>query len=265
MYIGKICEETCEIARETGDYIRGESSKLNTEDIETKGKHDYVTYVDKTSEKKIINKLGKLLPEAGFIAEEGTYNKQEEKYNWIVDPLDGTTNFIHNLPPYSVSIALKDEDEIILGVIYEIGNNDCFYTWKDQPSYLNDKEIYVSKTSKITDSLLATGFPFSNYARFEPFFESLRYFLHNSQGVRRLGSAAVDMAYVACGRFDGFWEYNLNPWDIAAGIIILKNAGGKVSDFSGGNNYLFGKEMVAANPYIFSELVDCVGKFMVKK
>ncbi|MCD6564898.1 MAG: inositol monophosphatase [Bacteroidales bacterium] len=261
MNIEMICKETCNIAREAGEYIRGESLKFSTGDIETKGKHDYVSYVDKNTEKKIINNLQKLIPGTGFIAEEGTY-KQEKKYNWIIDPLDGTTNFIHGLPPYSVSIALMDNQEIILGVVYEIGLDECFFTRKDCPAYLNGKEINVSKTGKVNDSLLATGFPFSNFDRFDQFIDSLRYFMRNSHGVRRLGSAAVDLAYTACGRFDAFWEYNLNPWDIAAGIIILKNAGGKVSDFSGGNKYLSGKEIVAGNPYLFEEFLEHVRKFM---
>ena len=263
MDIEMICKETCNIAREAGEYIRGESLKFSTGDIETKGKHDYVSYVDKNTEKKIINNLQKLIPGAGFIAEEGTY-EQEKKYNWIIDPLDGTTNFIHGLSPYSVSIALMDNQEIILGVVYEIGRDECFFTWKDCPSYLNGKEINVSKITRVNDSLLATGFPFSNFDRFDQFIDSLRYFMRNSHGVRRLGSAAVDLAYTACGRFDAFWEYNLNPWDIAAGIIILKNAGGKVSDFSGGNKYLFGKEIVAGNPYLFEEFLKNVRKFMVE-
>lgn len=264
MDIEMICKETCNIARMAGEYIRGESSKFNTGDIETKGKHDYVSYVDKNTEKKIIDNLQKLIPGAGFIAEEGTCNKQEKKYNWIIDPLDGTTNFIHGLPPYSVSIALMDNEEIIIGVIYEIGFDECFFTWKDCPAYLNGEEINVSKIAKVTDSLLATGFPFSNYDRFDQFIDSLRYFMRNSHGVRRMGSAAVDLAYTACGRFDAFWEYNLNSWDIAAGIIILQNAGGKVSDFSGGNKYLFGKEIVAGNPYLFEEFLEHVRKFMVE-
>jgi len=262
MDIEMICKETCNIAREAGEYNRGEILKFSTVDIETKGNHDYVSYVDKNTEKKIINNLQKLIPGAGFIAEEGTYNKQGKKYNWIIDPLDGTTNFIHGLPPYSVSIALMDNQEIILGVVYEIGLDECFFTWKDCPAYLNGKEINVSKITKVNDSLLATGFPFSNFDRFDQFIDSLRYFMRNSHGVRRLGSAAVDLAYTACGRFDAFWEYNLNSWDIAAGIIILKNAGGKVSDFSGGNNYLNGKEIVAGNPYLFEEFLEHVRKFM---
>lgn len=264
MDIEIIGRETCKIAREAGEFIRSESLKFSAGDIETKGKHDYVTYVDRNAEKKIVSNLEKLLPDAGFIAEEGTIKKQGKTYNWIVDPLDGTTNFIHGLPPYSVSIALMDKEEIVVGVIYEIGLDECFFTWKDCPAFLNGVEIKVSKTAKVTNSLLATGFPFSNYDRFDQFIESLKYFMRNSHGVRRMGSAAVDLAYLACGRFDAFWEYNLNPWDVAAGILILQNAGGKVSDFSGGNNYLFGKEIVAGNPYLFEEFLKHVSKFMIK-
>lgn len=264
MDIEIIGRETCKIAREAGEFIRSESLKFSAGDIETKGKHDYVTYVDRNAEKKIISNLAKLLPGSGFIAEEGTIKKHGKTYNWIVDPLDGTTNFIHGIPLYSVSIALMDKEEIVVGVIYEIGLDECFFTWKDCPAFLNGVEINVSKTAKVTNSLLATGFPFSNYDRFDQFIESLKYFMRNSHGIRRMGSAAVDLAYIACGRFDAFWEYNLNPWDVAAGILILQNAGGKVSDFSGGNNYLFGKEIVAGNPYLFEEFLKHVSKFMIK-
>lgn len=264
MDIEIIGRETCKIAREAGEFIRSESLKFSAGDIETKGKHDYVTYVDRNAEKKIISNLAKLLPGSGFIAEEGTIKKHGKTYTWIVDPLDGTTNFIHGIPLYSVSIALMDKEEIVVGVIYEIGLDECFFTWKDCPAFLNGVEINVSKTARVTNSLLATGFPFSNYDRFDQFIESLKYFMRNSHGIRRMGSAAVDLAYIACGRFDAFWEYNLNPWDVAAGILILQNAGGKVSDFSGGNNYLFGKEIVAGNPYLFEEFLKHVSKFMVK-
>ena len=157
-----ICKQTRKLAREVGKFILEESKKFSSESIETKGKHDFVTYVDKGSEKKLLKGLQKILPGSGFIAEEGTYEKRDRQYTWIIDPLDGTTNFIHGLPPYSVSIALMEKQEIILGVVFEVVLDECFYSWKGGNAYLNEKEISVTETKKVEDTLIATGFPFTN-------------------------------------------------------------------------------------------------------
>ncbi len=258
-----ICEETVKIARETGRFVK-QSRKENRPDVETKGRNDFVTEVDKASEKKLVETLGQLLPEAGFIAEENTSNKEGNTYNWIIDPIDGTTNFIHGLYPYAISIALQENDRIVAGVVYEIGMDECFHAWKGGPALLNGTEIHVSKTSAVADSLIATGFPFTNYSRINNFMETLDYFMKNSHGLRRLGSAAADLAYVACGRFDAFYEYNLKPWDVAAGAFIIQQAGGKVSDFKGGDNFLHGGEIVAANGSIFQEMKDVIKKIMTQ-
>jgi myo-inositol-1(or 4)-monophosphatase len=258
-----ICRQTRELARDTGQFILKESKKFPLESIKTKGIHDFVTYVDKGSEKKLVEGLKRILPGSGFVAEEGTYEKCRGKYIWIIDPLDGTTNFIHGLPTYSISIALLENQEIVLGVVLEISLDECFYSWKGDKAYMNDVEISVTETKTVKESLIATGFPFTNYIRLDPFLNSLKHFMKNSHGIRRIGSAAVDLAYLACGRFDAFYEYNLNPWDVAAGAFIIKQAGGKVSDFSGGNNYLYGKEIVAANSYVFDEFLATVKNFMI--
>ncbi len=247
--------QVADLARSAGGYIRNELGKLQSSDVESKGVHDYVTYVDKTTEKKLIEELGKILPEAGFIAEEDASVKRAERFNWIIDPLDGTTNYIHGLPLFSVSIALQDGNDIVAGVVYEINLNECFYAWKGGPSMLNGREISVSKAGTVSDSLLATGFPYYDYSRLEAYMELFTYLLRNSHGIRRLGSAAADLVYVACGRFEGFYEYGLHPWDVAAGALIVKQAGGKVSDFSAGPNYIFGGEIVATNGHIHNELV----------
>jgi len=209
-----------------------------------------VSYVDKTSEIQIINELEKLLPEAGFIAEEGTSDKRGERFNWIIDPLDGTTNYIHGLPIFSVSIALIDNDQIVSGVVYEVGHDECFYAWKNGGSFLNGQAIKVSERAEIGNALLATGFPYSDFSRLDTYVEMFKWAMINARGVRRLGSAAADLAYIACGRFDAFWEYDLKPWDVAAGALLVTEAGGKVTDYRGGNNYLFGKEIVATNKLI---------------
>ena len=250
--------EVVELSKKIGQFLLSEIKILTESDIEEKGVHNLVTYVDKAAEKQIIEALSKLLPESGFIAEEGTSSKVGKEFNWIVDPLDGTTNFIHGVPLYSVSIALTKDDELVLGVIYEPNLNECFYTWKGAPAYLNGKEIKVSTVKILDNALFATGFPYCDYDRLDNFIKFFVYLMKNSRGVRRLGSAAVDLAYVACGRYDGFYEYGLSPWDVAAGILLVQNAGGKVSDFSGGQNHLFGKEIVAVNSPISEVFIELI-------
>jgi myo-inositol-1(or 4)-monophosphatase len=260
----ELCNETIEIARNTGKYIYAEQGKHFLDNMKSKGKHNFVTEVDRGAEEQIVESLQKLIPDAGFITEEGTSNKKGKVYNWIIDPLDGTTNFIHGAPPVAVSIALMENEEIVIGVVNEIFLGECFYTWKNGPAFMNGKILNVSQTKRVNDSLIATGFPYQNFDRIKPFMQSLEYFFNHSHGVRRLGSAATDLAYIAAGRYDAFYEYNLNPWDIAAGTLLIRQAGGKSADFSGGNDYLFGKELVSANSQIFDEFLEVVGSFMNK-
>jgi len=256
-----ICDKVCSIAKATGLFIKKERQQVEVS-IETKGSNDFVTQIDKASEKKIIDSLRPLIPDAGFIAEEGTCTDKGASYNWIIDPIDGTTNFIHQLTPYAISIALQKGDEIVLGVIYEIGYDECFYAWKDSPAFLNGKAIKASSTSSVKNSLIATGFPYSNFTKLDKFMLSIRYFMEHSRGLRRLGSAATDLAYVACGRFDSFYEYNLQAWDVAAGAFLIQQAGGQVCDFSGGKNYIFGKEIVATNGNTHDEFKHVVQQIM---
>jgi myo-inositol-1(or 4)-monophosphatase len=265
MDLVNLCVEVKSLVIETGGFIENEQKRFSSEDIQSKGVHNYVTYVDTTSEEKLVTGLKILLPEAGFIAEEGTTSLKGERFNWIIDPLDGTTNFIHGLPPYAISIALIDAEEIVLGVVYEITSGECFYAWKGSPAFLNGREIRVSTTDKVSKSLIATGFPYTNFERIEPFMQSMRYFMKYSHGVRRLGSAATDMAYVACGRFEAFYEYGLNPWDVAAAVLIIRQAGGRVCDFSGGGNWLFGKEIIAANYAIYDEFREIIRNIMLEQ
>lgn len=259
--IQNLCEQTVKIAREAGLAVR-QFRDNHKPDVETKGKNDFVTQIDKATEKKLVAELGKLLPEAGFITEEKTINKQGPLFNWIIDPIDGTTNFIHGLFPYTISIALMRKDKLVAGVIYEMGMDECFYAWENGPALLNGKPISVSSTPTVAGSLIATGFPYTEYSLMEPFMKSLDYFMKNSHGLRRLGSAATDLAYVACGRFDAFYEYSLHAWDVAAGVFLVQQAGGRVSDFKGGNNYLFGGEIIAANSTVFDEMSKVTGRIM---
>ena len=258
MNLESICTQVCNLAKEVAKFIQNEKNKINAENIEVKGLHDFVTYVDKTAEKKLVEKLLLILPEAGFITEEKTINKKGEHYNWIIDPLDGTTNFIHSLPCFCISIALMRDEQVVLGVIYEINFEECFYAWENSPSFMNGKPIQVSKAPTLNDSLLATGFPYYDYGKLKQYMELFQHLMKSTHGLRRLGSAAADMAYVACGRFEGFYEYGLQPWDVAAGVIIIKQAGGKLSDFKGDEDYIFGKELIASNNNIFDELLQVV-------
>ena len=253
-----ICLSVCDIARDVAHFIKNQSSGFDRNKIEYKGWNNLVSYVDVTAEQKLIESLSQLIEGCGFICEEESVAVKEAEYKWIIDPLDGTTNFIHGLPPYCVSIALLQKDELVAGVIYEPNLNECFYAWKGGGAWLNDNRIKVSEVSELKQSLIATGFPYTNYERKGPYMEVFDFCMLNTQGLRRLGSAAVDLAYVACGRFEGFYEYGLKPWDVAAGALIIKEAGGSVSDFKGSNNFLFGEEMVATNQNIHASFVNVV-------
>lgn len=257
-----ICQATQVIASETGKYIHGKIKSISLSEIEVKGMHNFVTNVDKSAEAMIIGKLRNLVKDAGFIAEEGTDQTKGERYNWIIDPLDGTTNFIHGAPPVAVSIALVEDNIPVVGVIYEIWLKETFYAWKGSAAFLNGKKIRVSEISEVKNALIATGFPYHNFDRIQAYMNTIDYFFTNTHGVRRMGSAATDLAYVACGRYDGFYEYNLSPWDVAAGALIVTQAGGRVSDFSGSSGFLFGKEIVAANSNLHGAFLHDVARFM---
>ena len=256
-----ICKQVCDLSIETGEFIRQERATMELK-IETKGLNDFVTHVDKASEIKLVAGLKKILPEAGFIAEEGTETTKGEEYNWVVDPIDGTTNFIHGLSPYAISIALTDSKNVLVGVIYEITHDECFSATLNGPAFLNGKQINVSNTDKLEGSLIATGFPYNDFSRLDNYIESMKYFMKTTPGIRRIGSAATDMAYVACGRFEAFYEYALHPWDIMAGIAIVRSAGGVVTDFTGGETEIDGAEIVATNAGIYNDFMSVVKQYM---
>jgi myo-inositol-1(or 4)-monophosphatase len=258
MNLELLTKQVANLSRAIGNYLKKELKNIQSSDVESKGTNDFVTYVDKTAEKRLVAELKKLLPEAGFIVEENKELLQGKRYSWIVDPLDGTTNFIHGAPPFSISIALQDNNRIVSGVVFEVNLNECFYAWEGGGAYLNGHRIFTSNTSNIAQSLIATGFPYSDFSRLDDYMELLQDLMKNSHGIRRLGSAAVDLVYVACGRYDVFYEYGLNSWDVAAGSIIVKEAGGEISDFSGQENFIFGKEMIATNKFVFDEFLQLV-------
>jgi myo-inositol-1(or 4)-monophosphatase len=259
----KLQSQVIRISRDVGAMIKNEQQNFSVDKVQTKGLNDFVSYVDKAAEDKIVTQLAGIFPEAGFIAEENAQLQKKDRYNWVIDPLDGTTNFIHGIPVFSVSIALMEGDEVILGVIYEPNRDECFYASKNNPAFCNNKKIHVSEASALSDSILATGFPYSDFSRLDKYLSLFRQLLYKTHGLRRMGSAAVDLAYVACGRFEGFFEYGLNAWDVAAGTLIVQQAGGRVSDFTCGDDFIFGAGIVASNTRIHDELMHDVKKYFV--
>jgi myo-inositol-1(or 4)-monophosphatase len=249
-----------ELAQEVGDFIQQEGRQFDRSRIEQKESfNNLVSYVDKEAERRLVTGLQKIWPAGGFITEEGTVSQAaEQEYTWIIDPLDGTTNFLHGLPMFSISIALAKNAKPVLGVIHDICRQEVFYAVEGDQAYCNERTIHTSVATYLSESLLATGFPYYHFDKREAYLEIIKEFLEKSHGVRRLGSAALDMAYVACGRFEGFFEYNLNPWDVAAGGIIIQQAGGLVTDFRGGSNYLFGGELCASNRGIHAAMLETI-------
>lgn len=254
-----ITRQVMEIVREASDFIQREALSFAAEKIEYKDFNNLVSYVDKEAEKLLVSRLRLVLPEAGFITEEGTTGEpgDPEALNWIIDPLDGTTNFIHRLPVYCVSVGLAQGKNPILGVIHEPNLDEMFYGWKGGGAWCNGTRLTVSTVQKLSDSLLATGFPYHKFEKHHLYMEILGLLMQKTHGIRRLGAAAVDLAYVAAGRFEGFYEYNLHAWDMAAGVLLVMEAGGKVTDFSGADNFLFGGDIIAcAAPH--QELLDVI-------
>ncbi len=262
MDLQRITESVIGLCEETGAFIRKEAEHFDLSRVEQKTKfNNLVSYVDKEAEQKLVAGLRKIIPDAAFITEEGTVEQSAKaELHWIIDPLDGTTNYLHGFPVYAISVALTRNLKPIVGVIYQVVTNEAFCAWEGGASYCNGKPIHVSDIPAISEALLATGFPYHKSAKADAYLDIIKEFLDNTHGIRRLGSAAIDLAYVACGRLEGFFEYNLNPWDVAAGVLIVECAGGKVSDFSGDNNILFGKELCASNSKIQADMLAIIQK-----
>lgn len=256
--LAKLCRSTIHVVIETADFLKAELGKVQAVAIETKSINSLVSYVDKTAEQQLVSKLSALLPNSTFLTEEETVEQSKGEYQWIIDPLDGTTNFLHQVPMFAVSVALQHYDETVLGVVYEVNRSECFSAWKGGGAFLNGHPIQVSSTKTLSESLLATGFPYYDFKWIDPYLAVFRHLIQNTRGVRRCGAAAVDLAYVACGRFDGFYEYSLSAWDMAAGVLLIQEAGGQVSDFAGGEDYLFGKNIIVGNPSIFKAISEVI-------
>ncbi|MDP4662993.1 MAG: inositol monophosphatase [Salibacteraceae bacterium] len=257
--ITKEVESLCRLAFE--EIIEPKLSGNVRVDSKDKSGRNFVTEVDLATELFLKERLTKVVPEAGFIAEETASNFNAIGLNWIIDPIDGTTNFMHHAPPYCISVALAKDSEVLLGVVFEMFNQEMFTAWKGGGSNCNDKKIRVSVAEKLSESLLVTGFPYEQNELFDPWIELFAKLTRKTHGVRRYGAAAVDLCYVAAGRIDGYYEFNLNPWDVAAGSLIAQEAGANVTDFYNGDHFLFGKSLIATNGQIHQELAAEVADF----
>jgi myo-inositol-1(or 4)-monophosphatase len=265
MNLENITLQTIEIVRQAGGFIKQEAAKFDRSQTEYKAANNLVSYVDKETEKMLVSGLRQILPEAGFITEEGTAGEESnpDELYWVIDPLDGTANFIHGLPVYCVSVGLVQNSIPIAGVIYHLGTEELFYGWQGggawcsplPPNGGNSSDspiggwgavrLKVSAASTLGDSLLATGFPYYKFEKQDRYLKVLETLMQKCHGLRRMGAAAIDLAYVAAGRFEAFYEYNLNSWDMAAGALLILEAGGQITDFSGGQDWLFGGDVIA--------------------
>ncbi len=251
-------------ARRAATIINRATFDLDQVRISRKGHNDFVSEVDQAAEQAIIDVLKQAYPDHAVLAEESgaSSNLHDENENvWIIDPLDGTTNFIHGFPQYAVSIALKHRGQITQAVVYDPTRNELFTATKGEGAFLNNKRIRVAKRDKLADALIGTGFPYSDLSGLDEYLKMFKAMTEKSSGLRRPGSAALDLAYVACGRLDGFFEKNLKPWDMAAGALLVSEAGGIVADFSGEGSYLDKGDVIAGSPKIFVQMLGVLSPF----
>ena len=239
-------------ARKAGSIISRAAFDVDKLTVRSKHKNDFVTEVDNAAEEAIISVLHEAYPGHGFLAEESGYRDRDAEYLWVIDPLDGTTNFLHGFPQYCVSIGLLHKGVPYQAVVYDPNRNELFTASKGVGAYLNDRRIRVSKVDKVEDSLVGTGFPFREHANLDDYLRMLKNVMSTCSGVRRPGAAALDLAWVACGRIDGFWEIGLAPWDMAAGALLIREAGGLVGDLAGDDKFLDSGRILASNAKLFA-------------
>ncbi|MFO1312041.1 MAG: inositol monophosphatase family protein [Burkholderiales bacterium] len=250
-------------ARRAGNIINRGARDLDLLTVTAKGPKDFVSEIDRGAEAAIVETLLAAYPDHAILAEEGT-NKganPDADYVWIIDPLDGTTNFLHGFPQYCVSIALAHKNVVQQGVIYDPVRNDLFTATRGRGAFLNDRRIRVSRRTHLRDCLVGTGFPFRDGSYLDTYLQMMKAMITHTAGLRRPGAAALDLAYVAAGFYDGFWEVGLNPWDVAAGSLLVLEAGGLIGDLSGDENYLYGGQVIAANPKVFAQMVAALAPF----
>lgn len=252
-------------AREAGRIINRASQDVGALKVQTKDYNDFVSEVDRAAEQAIIDVLKEAYPTHGFFGEESGKTNTEADSIWIIDPLDGTTNFLHNFPCYCVSIALQEKGVLTQAVIYDPVHNDLFTATKGRGAFLNDKRIRVTNRSKLQEGLISTGFPFKDFSYMDVYVDIFKDMAKKTSGLRRPGSAALDLAYVAAGYTDGFFEINLSPWDIAAGALLVQEAGGIVGDFEGNESWLQTGNIVAANPKVFGQMLQVIAPHLTER
>lgn len=247
-------------ARRAGSIINRASLQLDQVSVQAKSPNDFVTEVDQAAEAAIIEVLREAYPEHGILAEESGASAQssDSEYQWIIDPIDGTTNFIHGFPQYAISIALTKNGVLDQGVVYDVTRNELFTATKGRGAFLNDRRIRVSKRVRLNESLIGTGFPFRQFDHVDAYLAMFKDLTQKTAGIRRPGAASLDLAYVACGRLDGFWEMGLQPWDVAAGALLIQEAGGLVSDLAGESTYMETGNVVAGSPKIFGQILPII-------
>ena len=245
-------------ARAAGDIIVRNMDRLDRIKVVTKQNNDFVSNVDHLAEEIIISTIKQAYPDHGILAEESGKQAESSEFQWIIDPLDGTTNYLHGFPQFAVSIALKHKDRLEVGVIYDPVSQELFTASRGNGAMLNDRKIRVTSHKGLQNALLGTGFPYYDQSYLDTYLETMKELMQRTSGIRRPGSAALDLAWLAAGRIDGFWEFNLRAWDIAAGALIVREAGGIVSDFENKGNYLESGDIIAAGPKVFPEMLKII-------
>lgn len=245
-------------ARAAGDIIVRNMDQLDRIKVTTKQENDFVSIVDHKAEEAIISILKQSYPDHGILAEESGIQDESSDFQWIIDPLDGTTNFLHGFPQFSVSIALKHKNRLEVGIIYDPVSQELFSASRGNGATLNGKKIRVTSHKGLHNALLGTGFPYYDQSYLDTYLETMKALMQKTAGLRRPGSAALDLAWLAAGRIDGFWEFNLKAWDIAAGALIVREAGGIVSDFNNQDGYLESGDIIAAAPKVFPEMIQII-------
>ena len=261
MDLQKVTEEALHVVETAAAFIRANLYNVRSDQVDEKGLNSLVSFVDRQAEEILVKGLSAILPEAGILSEEETVEQARKQLTWIIDPLDGTTNFLHSVPYFSVSVALADGPDIIAGIVHEVMHNEVFIANTGSGAFLNGKPIHVSPRVELRDILVGTGFPYNTSHVSDGHFAALRKVLMTTRGIRRIGSAALDLCYVACGRFGAFYEHTLNPWDIAAGALIVREAGGLVSDYGGEDQWLSKGEILATAPQFLPEMLEICSEF----
>lgn len=249
-----------EAATQAGKFLKYSLGRVKTIETKEGEERNLVSDIDKASERKIIEIIRRRFPAHAILAEEGGGTSADSEYTWVIDPLDGTTNYLHGVPIYCVSIGLERNGEVVAGAIYDPNHDELFTAEKGSGAFANGKRLKVSEANTLISSLLVTGFPYDIATHPGDAVNHFVHFLMEAQGIRRLGSAALDLAYVAAGRLDGFWEVNLHPWDMAAGVLLVKEAGGNVTNFDGKTIDIYGRKVLASNGLIHQTMLKVLQK-----